>query len=70
MVDYESLGLPAALAERFRAWQEVFDADTADETFDETGRELARELKRFVGEDVVVYYGGPSDSEEIRDRAD
>jgi len=64
MLDYEELGLPQELADKFRAWIESYWKYLDDPkhfdfaAFNRTGKQLARELKTFLGKEYYVEFEG------------
>lgn len=69
-IQYESLGLPSDLADRFKRWHAAFDESDYEDPIDADwwwaeGRSLAQELKEFVGPEVRVIYRGKGREEEI-----
>ena len=62
MLEYEELGLPQQLIDKFAAWIESYwqyidDRKHFDLTvFNRTGKQLAKELKLFLGNDYYVEF--------------
>src|SRR5437588_9079162 len=67
MLDYEELGLPQELADKFSEWIESYWKYFDDrknfnfDTFNQTGKQVAKELKTFLGNDYYVEFERETD---------